>query len=214
MRIVLFDFDGVLVRGDSFALFLRRRALSGWRAALAVAALPVVAALAALPGQWPLAARLVTRIGTLGVPRDVLRRRLADFGRQVAREPGRVVDRGVDAVRRHLAAGDRVVVVTACEQTLARSVLDELGLARVEVIGSCLEGRGVHNRGAEKVRQLAARGITAPWDVAYSDSTVDLPLLSGARRAVLVNGQRADAARLGAALGGRLETVSWPVRRR
>ncbi len=114
MKTVLFGFDGVL----------RRRAFSGWRAALVVAALPVVVAVALTPGQWPLVARLVTRIGTPRVPGDVLRRRLVDFGRQVAREPGRVVAQGVDAVRRHLSAGDRAVVVTACEQTLARSVLD------------------------------------------------------------------------------------------
>ena len=31
MKTVLFDFDGVLLRGDSFALFLRRRALTVWR---------------------------------------------------------------------------------------------------------------------------------------------------------------------------------------
>ncbi|WP_127502750.1 haloacid dehalogenase-like hydrolase [Actinoplanes solisilvae] len=213
MRTVLFDFDGVLVRGDSFALFLRRRALRGWRAVLAVLALPAVIFLALLPGQWARAARLVTRIGTFGLRSEVLHQRLADFGPALAHEPGRIIAAGVNALQQHLADGDRVVVVTASEETLARSVLDQLRLSTAELIGSRLlsPSGSVHNRGAEKLRQLAARGIIAPWDIAYSDSPVDLPLLSGARRPILVNGRPADIAKLNAALGGKLEAVVWPA---
>ena len=208
---MLFDFDGVLVSGDAFGSYLRRRALVGWRRAVALAALPVVAVLALTPGQRPRAARLLTRIGLIGRSPVDLRRELTRFGRRLAGEPGRVLPGAVAAVRDHLRAGDRVVVVTACERTLARAVLDATGLAAAELVGSCLDGPAgaVHNHGARKVRELAARGIEPPWDVAYSDSLSDLPILLGAGRAVLVNASARDVSRARAVLGARLTTVTW-----
>jgi len=211
MRTVLFDFDGVLVRGDAFGLYLRRRALVGWRRMPALAVLPVVAVLMLVPRQRPRAARLLSRIGLLGRSPVDLRRQLADFGRSLAGEPGRVLPGAVAAAREHLPAGDRVVVVTACEQTVARAVLDAVGLTGVELVGSCLDGPAgaVHNHGPQKLIRLAAHGIEPPWDVAYSDSLSDLPLLRGAERPVMVNGRARAVARARAILGDRLTVVTW-----
>jgi phosphatidylglycerophosphatase C len=208
---VLFDLDGVLLKGDSFALFMRREAATGWRRVTAFLALLAVAPLTGVPTQRSRAIRFVVRAGLLGLTEEEFRRRARLFGAALAREPGRVLRDGVAAAHRHVALGDRVVVVTASEHTLARSFLDALGLATVELVASRAEGRriAVHNRGEEKVWQLAARGITAPWEVAYSDSLTDLPMLRGAERAVLVNATPRALALARAALGYRVTAVTW-----
>jgi phosphatidylglycerophosphatase C len=128
----------------------------------------------------------------------------------LAHEPGRVVRDAVAAVRQHLVAGDRVIVVTASEENLARAFLDALGMTEVELVASSqVHKQGVNNRGQVKVRQLAGRGICPQWQVAYSDSLTDLPILLGARRAVLVNASPRTLARARAVLGDRVATVTW-----
>ncbi|MEU1589737.1 haloacid dehalogenase-like hydrolase [Micromonospora sp. NPDC005710] len=208
---MLFDLDGVLLRGDAFGLFLRRTAFVGARLPLAVVLLVLLAPIATVPPLRPWAARWVSRIGLVGRDADELRTELERFGAALGAERGRVIGPGVRMIRTHLAAGDRVIVVTACEHTLARSVLDAIGLAGVELVASRIHGSRliVHNHGATKVVQLAAQGVTPPWRVAYSDSLSDLPILRAAEQPVLVN---ANARRVGRArrlLGARLTTVTW-----
>jgi phosphatidylglycerophosphatase C len=205
---VLFDMDGVLIKGDSFALFMRRVGAVGWRRLTGFGGMLVAAPLALFPGQRSRAIRLAVRAGLLGLSTEEVRRRAGAFGEALACEPGRVRQDGLAAARSHLAAGDRVIVVTASEETLARAYLDKIGLDGVELIASQV-GDGVHNRGAAKVDQLASRGISPPWQVAYSDSLTDLPMLRGAQRAVLVNASQRTLAKARTALGSRLVPVAW-----
>lgn len=188
-----------------------RREAVGWRRLAALAALLPAAPLAVLKAQRSRAIRMVVRAALLGLPADEFNRRTRAFGADLAREPGRVIRDGVAAVGAHSNSGDRVVVVTASEENLARAFLDALGLSTVELVASRVRGRSavVHNRGAEKVRQLGACGITPPWQVAYSDSLTDLPMLAGARNAVLVNARPRDLTRARAALPGRISEVRW-----
>jgi phosphatidylglycerophosphatase C len=210
-HIVLFDLDGVLLKGDSFALFMLRAGAVGWRRVAGFVALLAAAPLALFPAQRSRAIRLVVRAGLAGISVEQLHRRTADFGKALASEPGRVPADALAAIRRHLAAGDRVVVVTASEETLVRAFLDALGLHRVELVASRIRARdaATHNRGEAKVRQLAAHGISPQWHVAYSDSLTDIPMLRGARRAVLVNASPRKLARARAELGDRVTAVVW-----
>jgi phosphatidylglycerophosphatase C len=171
----------------------------------------VAAPLAAVPALRSRAIRLVVRAALVGMAVEEFHRRTQRFGTALAREPGRVMPDGVATVREHLRSGDRVVVVTASEETLARALLDALGLTGVELVASRVRGSAavVHNRGEEKVRQLAERGIVPQWRVAYSDSLTDLPMLRGARRAVLVNPRPRDLARARAELGDGVVAVTW-----
>jgi phosphatidylglycerophosphatase C len=205
---VLFDMDGVLVKGDSFALFMRRAGAVGWRRATGFVGMLASAPLALVPRQRSRAIRLVVRAGLLGMSTEEFRRRAKAFGEALASEPGRVGKEGIRAAQDHLKAGDRVIVVTASEETLARAYLDRIGLHGVELIASQVDD-GVHNRGAAKVDQLAARGISPPWQVAYSDSLIDLPMLRGAQRAVLVNASQRTLTKARTALGDRLVPVMW-----
>ena len=207
-HVVLFDLDGVLVNGDSFALFMRRAGAVGWRRATGFVGVLAAVPLALFPQQRSRAIRLVVRAGLLRMSTEELRRRAAAFGTVLAREPGRVRRDALAAVRGHLAAGDLVIVVTASEQTLARAYLDALGLEDVELVASQIH-RKVHNRGAVKLHQLATRGILPPWRRAYSDSLTDLPMLCGARSPVIVNASQRMLARARSVLGDRLVSVTW-----
>ena len=213
---MLFDFDGVIVAGDSFAAWLRRegfkpplRRLAGWLLA------PVGLPLMAFPSTLSFGARLFLRAAVHGAEPVALRASLEAWGRGLARRPGKVIGDGLAALRAHVAQGDRVVLVSGTESTLLRAVLDELGVHGVEIIASELElgGRSARVRrhcfGTGKLRALAAAGITPPWDLAYSDSPNDLPLLRGAREPVCVNWRPRQRPMATRSLGAAVRFVDW-----
>jgi phosphatidylglycerophosphatase C len=210
------DFDGVLVRGDSFSAFLRHHtAREPWRipgiAATAYAAVPLMG-----PAQLrPRGVGLMARSLLAGWTMPVFEERAVRFGTRLAARDGALLAGGLAAARAHLAAGDRVVVVTGSERTLARAVLDAAGLGATELVASRVGrrpwglGLDVHNYGPAKLVGLAQHGIVAPWEIAYSDSLSDLPLLRGARRPVLVGGGPRALARARRALDRDVLQVDW-----
>lgn len=212
-RVVLFDFDGVLIHGDAFGLFIRQRyARSLLRRMLALLCMPVLALV--WPFSWRLAIRPLVRIALLGVG---MRRYAALAQAQAAalvRRPRLFCRDGLQAFRRHLAAGDRVIVVTGCEEQLVRAILTELGLSGFEVLASRLKPGWVgvkvalHNIGVSKVNELARLGLHE-WALAYGDSMHDLAMLSKAHEAVLVNGSPKLCKRVEKALGRSVNRVAW-----
>ena len=193
--LVVFDFDHTLYDGDSgshlFAWLIKRNPLR------------MAAALLATPLLGPMVAWLRTR--RHGISGYVW---IATFGLHRAREFDRWIDRYVReheaAIRarllpkalqvfaRHRAAGDRVVVATGAPPELARAMLAFVAHHDVPVVGSLVGPRfGAmmvvrHCHSAEKMRMLRERGY-GDIDVAYSDSTADLPLLLAAKKPVVVN---------------------------
>jgi phosphatidylglycerophosphatase C len=210
--VVLFDFDGVLTHADTYALFVRERyARSAWRKLLALLVLPWLALL------WPLRRRLqrsLVHIALLGLDEPRYRTVVDAFAAELVRRPGHFCRDGVRALRRHQAAGERVIVVTGCEHTLVESLLAQLGLAGVELVASQLR-RGAlglrvahHNVGAGKLKALAAHGVPA-WRRAYGDSLHDLHMLKAAAEPVLVNGTPKLCKQIEQALGRPVERVAW-----
>jgi phosphatidylglycerophosphatase C len=118
----------------------------------------------------------------------------------------------VRALRRHQAAGDRVIVVTACEHTLVESLLAQLGLTGVELAASrlrpCLPGMRMALDNSGKLQALAACGVTG-WSRAYGDAARDLPMLEAAAEPVLVNATAKCCKRAERALGREIERVEW-----
>ncbi|HEX5488633.1 MAG TPA: haloacid dehalogenase-like hydrolase [Rhodanobacteraceae bacterium] len=212
-RTVLFDFDGVLVRGDAFGLLMRDHySRQWWRRGLVVLAAPWL--LLVLPFSRRRALRALVRLGLVGVSEARYRELAQSFAGALARQPGRFCREGLRALRQHQIAGDRIVVVTGCEESLVRGVLGELGVADVEVLASRLRaGRfGMrpdwHNVGPRKVELLARHGIDA-CHVAYSDSRHDLPILALAADAVLVNAAPKLCKRVEKALGRSVIRAEW-----
>ncbi len=212
-RVVLFDFDGVLIRGDTFAMFMRDRyARVRWRKGLVLVLSPWF--LLTLPFSRRRVLRSLVHLGLLGLDEARYRDLAQAFAVALVHQPGRFCREGLSALRRHQAAGDRIVIVTGCEESLVRGVLAELGITDVEVLASRLRpGRlGMrsewHNIGRRKVELLARHGIEA-WQVAYSDSSQDLPMLALAAEAVLVNATPKLCKRVEKALGRSVTRAEW-----
>lgn len=212
-RIVLFDFDGVLIRGDTFGMFMRDRyARARWCKGLVLLLSPWLLLLLLFSRRRAL--RAVVHLGLQGLGETRYRELAGAFAAALVRQPGRFYREGLRALRQHQAAGDRIVIVTGCEEYLVRGVLDELGVADVEVLASRLRaGRfGMRsdwrNVGRRKVELLTRHGIEA-WHVAYSDSSQDLPMLALAAEAVLVNATPKLCKRIEKALGRSVTRVEW-----
>jgi phosphatidylglycerophosphatase C len=210
--VVLFDFDGVLTHADTFELFVRERyARSSWRQLLALLALPWLILL------WPLTRRLrrpLVHIALQGMDEQRYRAAVEAFATRLARTPGHFCRDGVRALRRHQAAGARVIVVTGCEHALVESLLGQLGLTGVELVASRLAPRLLgmriahHCIGTGKLQALATHGVPS-WQRAYGDSMHDVPMLKAAAEPVLVNGSPELCRRVERALGRPVERVAW-----
>jgi phosphatidylglycerophosphatase C len=215
-RVVLFDFDGVLFRADSYTAFVRERyRRDAWRPLIALATLPVLAVLACSRRGRRRVIRILVAVALLGIDAKRYEGLAVAFGKAAAKEPRNFLRPGLDALRKHRAAGDRVIVVTGGEQTVVQAILDALGIGGLELVASRLRASrwgmriDVRNRGEEKIRQLALRGVTPRWGLAYSDSIDDVPMLAAAAEPVLVNVDGAMLARIAARLGRMPTVVYW-----
>ncbi|NZA25347.1 haloacid dehalogenase-like hydrolase [Luteimonas sp. SJ-92] len=219
---VVFDFDHTLYDGDSgshlFAWLIRRRI---WRTALALLATPLLG---------PMVAFLPTRrygvsgyvwIATVGLHRPRTVDALIDL--YVAHDtPGireRLLPHALEVLHRHRTAGDRVVVATGAPPELARAILAFVAHEAVPVIGSALGPRfGAvvatrHCHAEEKMRMLREAGY-ATVDIAYSDSSADLPLLKAARAPVVVNPKRDSVEMFRRVLPPGTPILNWGCRHR
>ncbi|WHZ20441.1 MAG: hypothetical protein OJF55_002590 [Rhodanobacteraceae bacterium] len=215
-RVVLFDFDGVLIRGDAFNLFLRQRfRRGGWRLLLALPLLPWLAVLACWRSGRLADGRLLVRCALFGVGEARYQRLVDRFAAQLVHGSRRFSRDAIRALRDCERSGARVIIVSGCEERLLRALLGELGLGHVEVVATRLArgwfGMHVawHNIGAAKAKRLAEIGMEPPWASAFSDAWADLPLLRGAQEAVLVNATPKLCKRVEKALGRSVTRVEW-----
>ena len=212
-RVVLFDFDGVLIHGDAFYLFMRERyRRAPWRGLLALLCIPLL--LLQLPFSRRLPVRTLVRIALLGLGEQRYQAAANAFAATLVQRSRQFCRDGLQTLRRHQAAGDRVIVVTGCEHALVSGILQQLGLANLEVLASQLRRGWLgmrprwHNVGRRKVEKLAQHGLTA-WQVAYGDSIYDAPMLKLAAEAVLVNGTPTLRKKIEKALGRAVTRVEW-----
>jgi len=210
---VVFDLDKVLLGGDASTLFLHGRLRqSPRRLLLLLLAAPLLVPGALVPQLRPLSARVMTRIAVGGRSTSDVEAVASAFGAALTRKPEAAVAEAIACVREHQRNGDRVVVATGCEETLARGFLAAVGLGDLDVIGSTgalWPPRVQRAMGESKVTMLSERGYPPPWSAAYSDSTSDLPLFAGTPRPVLVNADEKAARQVERSLGRRPETRTW-----
>jgi phosphatidylglycerophosphatase C len=210
---VVFDLDKVLLGGDASTLFLHGRLRQAPRRLLPL----LLAAPLLLPGSLtpqlrPLAARAMTRIAIGGQAGSDVEGIASAYRSAVADKPEAAIAEAIACLRAHRAAGERVVVATGCEETLARGFLTAIGLGDIDVVGSTgrlWPPRVRRAMGEAKVERLIERGYPPPWTSVYSDSPSDLPLFAGSPRPVLVNSDEKAARQVARTLGRRPETVTW-----
>jgi phosphatidylglycerophosphatase C len=205
---VVFDLDKVLLNGNTTALLLGAHLRRHPRGLLRVlAASPVLVPSFLISVLRPLAELVVSRL-TAGRDPAVL----DGYRHAVARRPQAAVADALSCLREHVSRGDRVVVATASEESLARGFLAAVGYADVDVVGSTVHRwppRVRRAKGEAKVAQLVERGFPPPWTAVYSDSASDLPLFAGTPRPVLVNAPERVVRTVARALGRRPETADW-----
>lgn len=202
--LAVFDLDGTLLNGDSTACWLWDRVRrSPPRALATLLATPIAVPMVALPRTRRLGASILLWIATVGLSEHALRASCRTFGETFRAGGGALAWRkgGLAALEQHLARGERIVVVTAAPELLARALVEPLGLP-VEVLGTSLKRRAggwiadIHCRHQRKCQALAEAGHGARWGYAYTDSLDDLPLLRGAEKPVIVKGGDKAARRL------------------
>jgi phosphatidylglycerophosphatase C len=213
----MFDFDGVLVRGDSTVTFLGRLARDSGARAIRVLA-PAWSFYRT--SRWGPEGRVsehaaeVIRRCLRDHQLEQVHEMLADEGHRLAMLDERRCDPALQHLHRMRDAGARPVVNTAAMEPLVRAWLDTVGLHTVPVIASSLgqSSEGVHlkhhNRGPAKVRAAASAGWGSSWAWAFTDSTSDLPMLARAQRPHLVNASR-SATRVARARLKELTVLTW-----
>jgi len=209
-NVVVFDLDGTLVEGDSFGLFcVQLAARAPVRIGLLLLFVPLFVAAALPQGRRK-------RVLSLGLWLLSWGMTLADYQKQVQAFVERRFDRGtrhiiteaVLRLRAHAATASTLVVVTGCEERLARQIANEaLGLAPdALVVGSKIERKWggfvaqFHCLGRAKLGALERSHILPPYDLVYTDSALDLPLLLASRAGVLVRPSRRNRAKIEARL--------------
>ncbi len=216
-RLVVFDFDHTLYNGDSGAhlvAWLIRR--SPWRKLVAVLAAPVL---------LPMVAWLPTRrrgvsgflwIGTFGTHAPGQMEVLIDayVAANDADIRARLLPEALKVLHQHRSDGDRVLIATGAPPELARAILDFVAHEDLPVIGSLgaafmggfITERHCHSH--NKMRMIWDHGYDR-IEVAYSDSSADLPLLKAARTPVVVNPKRSRVAMFRRVLPPGTPILNW-----
>ncbi len=198
----LFDFDGTLIRGDSIIAFMRyvwkHKLCSLWDWVRFV----VAGGLFTFGLISPKRAKEMALRFLKGHSREQYVHMAEDFC-QTELIP-RLYPQGMAALRRHQAASDQVLVISASPAFYLEPLVDMLGLTAV--LGTRFEtdeqgrftGRiiGINCRGEEKPLRIqdyldkTGGQLNADTSLAYGNSTHDLPMMRLCRRAYAVDPSR------------------------
>ena len=217
-RIVLFDFDETLLRFDSVGNFLRQRiGRSWWRLAVMVLLTPILLPLVIIRATRWRGARVFLWLATVGMSAQQLLQAYENYAQRCLQAGGRWCANadGIACLRAHLAQGDRVVIVTGAITELVATLCRVYSIPAKEIVGSSLRpfaGGWVGDRhcyAENKVTMLNEIGIRAPWQIVYTDSDADLPLLRGAEQRFLINPKPYKHDRIRAELGDSVQVLRW-----
>jgi phosphoserine phosphatase len=197
-RTVLFDLDGVLLRGDAFTVLIRHALVRRpWRLLPAAVLLSMSLALPIGGPGRPRVNRVLVRLALRGIDETRYEALAALIGTKLAQGAFRN-DSLIEEARGCRAAGSRVIVVTASERRLVRSYLDAVGLGGIELVASELgfphnrpASLTTYNIGQQKVRSLLGLDVDLASCLLYTDSATDLPLMKCVAECVLVAPSRA-----------------------
>jgi phosphatidylglycerophosphatase C len=202
--IAVFDLDGTLTRRDTFFPFvlgLLWRHPSRWPRVLLLPA-PAAGYLLGKLDRGALKGAILHCLFN-GLPRQVVVRWAEQYAGMVV--PQRMFAEAVATFRKHLAAGDHVVLLSASPDLFVPAIARALGsneviCTEVRWNDDRLDGRlaGPNRRDHEKARVLDALRARMPGlpVIAYGNSSPDLVHLTRCELGVYVNASPALAARL------------------
>lgn len=194
--LIVFDFDHTLYDGDSgshlFAWLIKR---SWWRMWLALVIAPIAGPMVAWLKTRRVGISAFVWVGTVGMHRAgnldaAIDRYVATHKEEIR---ARLLPIALDVLHHHREQGDQVVIATGAPPELARAILAFVAHEDVPVVGTLVGprlgalGARRHCHSRMKMTMLREAGFTAPVEMAYSDSSADLPLLQAARKPVVVN---------------------------
>jgi phosphatidylglycerophosphatase C len=193
--VIVFDFDFTLTTWDTAARFFRWLILRQvWRLTVVIFALPILGLLlfSTSTRKWPI--RFAVWVATLGLTHWDLRVRARYHAQRLFADAEPVFfSDGLSTLAYHVKRGDKVVIATGCLEVLARELLVRVGLGDITVVGSTIRPflggmtRHHHCFGGNKVKMLTDRGFAPPWEMGYTDSKSDLPVLQHCLECQLVN---------------------------
>lgn len=188
-EVVVFDFDGTLVSGDSFFNFsVRYCLLRPVRLVLVLAVLPLIPL--ALARSRTAAGSVLLWAMTVLVPTRSYVRALRSFAARSL--PGRAHEETFAELRRQVEAGRRVVIATGSLPLLVRILLRARKVEGLRIVGSRLRrGWGAllvetHCTGRTKVEELRRWLGIESWSSVYTDSFADRSLMRRAQLVTLV----------------------------
>ena len=195
VRLVVFDLDGTLTRADTFGPYvlglLARHPLRALRLPLLI--IPSIGYLLGITSRGGLKGAILFLLFA-GLRRETIDRWSTQYAQRVV--PGRMFRDAVAALRGHLAAGDRVVLLSASPDLYVPQIGRALGVhetlcTRVRWQDDRLDGRleGENHRGEEKLRVLERLRKAHPElpAIAYGNSEADLAHMIPCEEAVYVN---------------------------
>ncbi len=214
MKRVVFDFDGTVVRGDTFGIFVSTQIRSSLgRLAVAFLLLPLGLPLVFLQPTW--GGSFFLWLATVGKRPEQFEQSLRAFADQHFVQGACVYMEALTAIHSHLAAGDAVYVASGCEVRLLRLACRGLGLDESRVVGSTVQRRmgGLvfdrHSIHETKLITLMEHCGIDDYDHVYTDSPRDLPLARRAKRVTLVNAKPGVVVRFKKETSAQVESVSW-----
>lgn len=214
----VFDFDKTIVNKDTGFEFVRYFTYKNkLRALLAIPFWPLAIALMLLPPIRHWGISLCVWLATFPCkPSDFPKVRTEFLNAFFGLRGGRVYPSALNRLRWHQEQGHHVLVVTGSPTSLVLAIFEHLGISNVEVIGSsdAMFLGGVicpnHCIGRNKVKMAIAAGHNlATWAYGYSDSSLDLPLLSHCRERYLINPKSSTLAKYQAAFAGQFQVLRW-----
>lgn len=208
-RVVVFDFDGTLVHGDSvtgFAIeYLRARPL---RLLAMLPFLPVALLLMLVGASRSAGVSFFWWLLTWGSRARVVGEALRTYTRRSLAQRGNAAT--LAALAEHAKQGHAVIVATAAPASVVHHLLRARGLPPARVAGTLVKRRlgGLvarpHCIGAVKVRELERRFKITRWAEVYSDSALDLPLMHRASSVILVEPNAVSRSLVERALAGKV----------
>lgn len=215
----VFDFDKTIVSKDTGAAFIASIIHRSWlREALAALATPFAFALMARRATRKWGISVYLWIGTCGCSDDDLRAMCAKFAEAFFDPPigGRAFAGALDALREQDAAGRQLVVMSGSFDWIVRDILSRIAPGQYTIVASThrrfMWGFIVdkHCVGQNKIQMArSAKVPDGPWDVGYSDSAWDVPMLRNCRTRYVVNPSNRTLERFKSAFGADFNVVRW-----